>query len=68
MTSFCKIDLNASRQEVESILGGPPRIETDHIYFYGRSGVWRAEEWWGEEGAIFVEYEYPFIARSEWPG
>src|SRR5207247_963515 len=54
--SYQQIQSGMTRLQVESILGGPARQEVRPTVDV-RSGVWLSEEWWGEEGVIFVRFD-----------
>jgi hypothetical protein len=56
-----KIAPGMTQAQVEEILGGPPRRE---VWVVGleyrdswRSDFCRKEEWWGEDGVVFVAFD-----------
>ena len=56
-SSYQKIQPGMTRAQVESILGGPARQEVALLGVDARSGTWLGEEWWGEDGVVFVGFD-----------
>jgi hypothetical protein len=61
LDSYDQIQVGMTRQQVEEILGGPPRnesalIELLHFDNWFESPVW-PEEWLGSEIAIYVKFD-----------
>jgi len=64
-----KIDVGMTKEQVEAILGGPPRWEVEakrpaeeyFKFFHGRPWIF---EWWGADGVILVVYHEGIVTRK----
>jgi hypothetical protein len=56
--SYYKFEIGMTREQVEDILGGPPRVESQGIFFSRFASQFPpAQEWWGTELVIFVSFD-----------
>lgn len=51
-----KIEEGMTRQQVEAILGGPPRWEVEPPHYLIRLSGQRVPKWWGRSGVITVVF------------